>query len=114
MSICSWPLGNGQSLDCTIYEPNSTTWNKIAGLYVFAYASDETHWRALYVGQTDDFSSRIPSHEKWDSAVRLGATHIHAAVVPQAAKRDTLEKLLIAHLQPLMNEQYKELRRMTV
>ena len=112
MNRCTWPLGNGQNLAFDIYSSN-TEWNEVAGLYIFAYDNGQ-HWRALYVGQTDDFSSRIPSHEKWNAAVRRGATHIHAVVVPQAAMRDTWEKLLIAHLQPPMNEQYKGLRRMTV
>lgn len=107
MSTCTWPLGNGQTLDFVVYGSN-VKWNKVAGLYIFAY-DDGHYWQALYVGQTDDFSSRIPSHEKWDSAVRRGATHIHAAVVPKAATRDTLEKRLIAHLHPVLNEQHKGL-----
>jgi len=112
MNTCVWPLGNGQTLNFAVYGSN-VTWNKVAGLYIFAYY-DGQYWQALYVGQTDDFSSRIPSHEKWDTAVRRGATHIHAAVVPQEATRDTLEKRLIAHLQPPMNEQYKGLRHLAV
>jgi hypothetical protein len=104
MSTCNWPLGNGQTLECQIYDFNAT-WYKVAGLYIFAYPTDQTHWHALYVGQTDDFSSRIPSHERWNEAVRLGATHIHAVVVPQAATRDKLEKILIQTLQPPMNVQ---------
>jgi predicted GIY-YIG superfamily endonuclease len=104
MSTCNWPLGNGQELECNIYDTN-TTWHSVAGLYIFAYRTDQTYWRALYVGQTDDFSSRIPSHERWNEAVRLEATHIHALVVPQAATRDKLEKMLIQTLQPPMNVQ---------
>ncbi len=106
MSNCAWPLGNGQSVECTIYDSN-TTWNRVSGLYIFAYRTDETHWRALYVGQADDFSFRIPSHERWDETVRLGATHVHALVVPQAVNRDNLEQMLIQNLQPPMNDQYR-------
>lgn len=109
MDICTWPLGNGQTLDFTIYN-HSDNWNNVAGLYIFARKIDETHWSALYVGQTNDFSSRIPCHDQWDSAVRSGATHVHAAVVPQQTSRDTLEQRLIAYLRPSMNEQYKGLR----
>ena len=112
MSTCSWPYGSGLTLEFTMYSKNGE-WNKVAGLYIFAY-NDGQYWRALYVGQTDDFSSRIPNHEKWDLAVQRGATHIHAVVVPLAARRDTLEQLLIAHLQPPMNEQHKEARRQSV
>lgn len=102
---CSWPLGNGQVLDCVIYDPHGTTWNRVAGLYIFTYRLNATQWHALYVGQTDDFSSRLLSHERWYEANQLGATHIHAAVVPMAANRDKLEKMLIQHLQPSMNVQ---------
>lgn len=42
---------------------------------------DGRFWRVLYVRQTDDFSSRLPSHEKWGVAIRRGATHIHTLVV---------------------------------
>ena len=106
MSTCTWPIGNGESLSCTIYDP-STTWNKVAGIYIFAYRSGPTNWIALYVGQTDDFSSRMPSHDRWDEAVRLGASHIHALVIPLAANRDRLEKMLIQTLQPSMNVQHR-------
>ena len=64
MDICKWPLGNNESLQFVICVKN-TKWNAVAGLYIFAYATDQTHWQAVYVGQTDDFSSRIPSHEQW-------------------------------------------------
>ena len=104
MSICKWPLGNGEALDLTIYDTN-ITWNRVAGLYIFAYRTDQTNWHALYVGQTDDFSSRIPSHERWYEATQLGATHIHALVVLQVANRDKWEKMLVQNLRPQMNVQ---------
>lgn len=105
MSTVSWPVGNDQTLDFTSYNLNAT-WNNVAGLYIFAY-DDGKHWRALYVGQTNDFSSRIPNHERIGEAVRKGVSHVHAMVVTQAATRDTLEKLLIQHLQPPMNNMLK-------
>ena len=37
-------------------------------------------------------ASRLPQDLPAIEAVRRGATHIHAVVVPQAANRDTLEK----------------------
>lgn len=104
MSTCKWPCGNGQTIEFTIYGSN-TTWNSVAGLYVFTYRTGQTDWYALYVGQAKDFSSRFASHELWNEAVRLGATHIHALVVPLAANRDKWEKMLIQHLQPPMNVQ---------
>lgn len=103
---CNWPLGNGESLGFTIYGSN-TTWNSVSGLYIFAYAKDATHWHPVYIGQTDNFSNRLPSHDRWDEATRLGATHVHALVVPLAANRDKFEKMLIQNLQPKLNDQHR-------
>lgn len=108
MSTCEWPLPNGQTMTFHIYDSNKN-WLQVAGLYIFSFKKPNGFWHPLYVGQTNDFSSRLPSHERLDEAVRNGATHIHAVQVPQAAKRDELEKLLIAHLQPPMNEQHRNL-----
>lgn len=104
--VCNWPLGNGETLGFTVYDPNAN-WNRVAGLYVFAYRTDPTHWKAMYVGQSNDFSSRLPAHDRWDEAARRGATHIHALVVPLAANRDNWEEMLIQHLQPPMNAQLR-------
>lgn len=107
MDTCNWPLGNGESLSCEIYDPSITTWNKVPGIYIFAKKTDDTHWDAVYIGQTDDFSDRLPNHEKWNSALRIGATHIHILVVQQEADRDQIEELLIQHLQPILNQQLR-------
>lgn len=105
MRTCNWPLGNGEILKFKIYD-HQTTWNNVAGLYIFAY-QDGQNWYALYVGQTDNFSCRIPNHERWDEAHRKGATAVHALVVPLAANRDRLEKMLIQNLRPPLNSQYR-------
>jgi excinuclease UvrABC nuclease subunit len=103
MTTCTWPLDNGNTLEFKVYTQDAN-WNNVAGLYIFAY-HDGQYWRALYVGQADDFSSRLPSHERLEEAVQYGATHIHALAVQQAAKRDQWERMLIQHLQPSMNVQ---------
>jgi predicted GIY-YIG superfamily endonuclease len=116
-ATCPWSLGNGQTLGFTICNCTTTGWSKVAGLYIFAYiytANGKQYWKALYIGQTNDFSYRMPTHERFDEAVRKGATHIHAVAVPQAANRDTWEKLLISTYQPSMNEQHKSLNRFAV
>ena len=104
METCTWPLGNGESLSFTIYTQDAT-WNKVAGLYIFAYSDEPKHWVSLYVGQTEDFSSRIPNHERWASALQRGATHVHTLVVPQEANRLLWERMMIQHLRPVLNEQ---------
>ena len=94
------------SYEFTVYTPN-TTWNDVAGVYIFCGVNAQNQWVALYVGQADSFRNRIPSHEQWIPAVRLGATHVHAQVVPQATTRDAVERELIQVYQPRLNTQLK-------
>lgn len=106
MDTCIWPIGNGQSLKFDVFERNNVKWNPVAGLYVFAHIQG-LYWKPLYIGQTNDFSVRLPSHERLAEAVRRGATHIHAAVVQSQGNRDAWEKSMIAAHQPLLNEQHR-------
>jgi excinuclease UvrABC nuclease subunit len=94
------------SYEFTVYTPN-TTWNDVAGVYIFCGVNAQNQWVALYVGQADSFRNRIPSHEQWSPTVRLGATHVHARVVPQAATRDAIERELIQACKPRLNTQLK-------
>jgi hypothetical protein len=89
------------------YFTTNTNWNRTVGLYIFAQSTDATRWRAINIGQTDDFSSRMPDHERWNEAARLGATHVHAAVVPLAANRERLDKMLIQNFQAPLNVQLR-------
>jgi excinuclease UvrABC nuclease subunit len=88
----------------TVYA-HGTSWNDDAGVYIFAGLNSQNQWVALYVGQADNFRNRIPQHEQWTRAVRLGATHVHAMVVPLAGNRDKLEEELIQAFQPQLNTQ---------
>lgn len=80
---------------------------EVAGLYIFAGRNSANLWVALYVGQTDSFALRIPTHERWTEAARLGATHVHAMAESQAAMRDTIEAELIGAYQPRLNVQQR-------
>jgi hypothetical protein len=107
MATCTWPIGNNETLEFIIYDPNNTTWNQAPGLYIFAYLVSPGKWRALYVGKTDDFSDRLPYHPRWSEATQLGATHVHALVIERGGIRDNAEELLIQQLQPPMNVQLR-------
>lgn len=97
---------NWLSYEFGIYQ-HGTSWNDVAGVYIFCGVSPQNQWVALYVGQTDSFHNRIPLHEQWSPAVRLGATHVHARVVAQAAMRDMIEQELIQAFQPRLNVQLR-------
>jgi hypothetical protein len=104
MPTCSWPIGPGQILTFTIYDYDVTKWKTVGGLYIFARVAGD-RWDALHVGKAENFCMRLPSHERWEEARRLGATHVHALVVPLEVNRARLEAALIAYLKPPMNEQ---------
>jgi hypothetical protein len=109
VGTCKWPMGNDQNILFNIHDSNDN-WGEVGGLYIFAYKAKDGLWYALYIGQTDDFSSRLPFHERLDEAIQLGATHIHVTDVPVAAHRDILERRLIVYLRPPMNEQLRKVR----
>jgi excinuclease UvrABC nuclease subunit len=90
-----------------VYDPKTVTWNDVAGIYIFAGITPQYQWRAFYIGQAKSFQDRIPNHENWPAAVRLGATHVHVMVVPQVANRDRIEAELIGAYQPALNVQLK-------
>lgn len=89
-----------------VYEPGAT-WNDVSGVYIFSGTNAQNQWVALYIGQAASFRDRLSSHEQWDPAVRLGASHIHARVISTAAERDAVERALIQACQPRLNSQLK-------
>lgn len=103
---CNWPLGNGQSLELDVF-PKNKGWNAVAGIYIFAYQLPDGNWAAVYVGQTDNFSTRMPNHERLNEAVQAGATHIHAKVVNSQQNRNLWESMLIRNLQPPLNDAHR-------
>ena len=86
--------------------PHSTNWNDVGGVYAFAHL-EPTGWHVHYVGQTNSFANRIPNHERWPEARRLGATHVLAARYNLQADRDKVEAALIAALRPRLNTQLR-------
>jgi hypothetical protein len=105
MASANWPISVGEFVEFQICNKDDN-WSSSGGLYIFA-AQNGSDWTALYVGQTNDFSSRIPNHERWSEASRLGATAVHARLEPLAAMRDILELKLIRFLQPQLNDQLR-------
>ena len=90
--------------DFNVYE-HGANWNAVAGLYIFAGLNSAGQWVALYIGQATSLAERIPTHERWQEAVQLGATRVHARVEAQAATRDLIEAALILNFQPVLNVQ---------
>lgn len=81
--------------DFFVYGPDINWYDK-PGVYIFAFRNTENKWYGLYVGQADSFKDRLPYHERWEEAVRRGATHIHARVETNSDTREMLEEVLLA------------------
>ncbi len=103
--VAKWPTSDGQMHEFGVYTIDAS-WKKVGGVYIFTYA-DGQRWHPLYVGETEDFSVRLPAHERWQEAVRLGATHVHARSETQRAKREDLEQRLIRDHKPPLNERLR-------
>ncbi len=84
---------------------HGANWNAAAGIYMFCGINQQNQWFPLYIGQASSLAERVPNHERWQEAVRLGATHVHAKAVSQQATRDQIEAALILAYQPRLNDQ---------
>jgi hypothetical protein len=82
-------------------------WSDVGGIYIFTGVNAQNQWYPLYIGQAVSLAERLPTHERWQEAVKLGATHVHAAAIPLAADRDRIEKALIGQFQPRLNDHHK-------
>lgn len=101
MATVTW-----QGYDFKVLRPNAN-WADVPGVYIFAGVVG-TKWKAFYIGETDSFKNRpINGHEQSGAAARLGATHVHALVIKNAARRTQIEEALIAAFKPPLNRQHK-------
>jgi predicted GIY-YIG superfamily endonuclease len=102
---CTWPLSQYETIDMDVLDINAN-WNDSGGIYIFAYVT-EGSWQAAYVGQTNNFKVRLLSHDRWRNAVGMGATHVHAVAIDSEEDRDRVERQLIQHLQPPLNQHFR-------
>ena len=80
------------------------------GNYIMAKRLDNGTWEALYIGSTPyggTLQARLPNHEKWESAQRLGATVIWAHTHHNETMMLAEERELIAALNPPLNVQHR-------
>lgn len=106
-NLISWPGRSGRSYQYAFVDM-SRPFNTVAGNYVFAKQMLNGRFVPLYFGETSDFSGRMPSHEVWQAAIAMGATHAMAhttqggELVRRAEERD-----LIEGWNPPLNVQYR-------
>lgn len=77
-----------------------------AGNYGFFRPNGNRRWVPVYWGETENLRDRLPNHERWQEAKRLGATAIVAHTSVSTQSRLNEEADLIAKWQPVLNVQY--------
>lgn len=85
-------------------------WPLEPGLYGFVRQGSDGLWVFLYVGQTDNLGTYLPTHRRWREAQRqYGATHIVYRPTPEMteATRKGYERVLVHEFQPPMNRHYR-------
>lgn len=103
MAKCTWTGKSGKKYEYEIYAMD-TSWNDVAGNYIFAKESSPARWQALYIGQTESFADRLPNHEALPCVRRNGGTHVHAHTNQDKQARLAEEKDLLASNNPPCND----------
>ena len=94
--------------DFDVFHSIDGAWNSVPGVYLFAGINSAGNLYPVYVGETESLAERLPNHERWQEAVREGATQIHAKVVrPEQARLD-LQKALIRAYSPRLNVKHRQ------
>ncbi len=71
-----WSGESGKTYKYWIH-PLNTTFLAKPGNYIFSKKNASSKWVAIYVGQTQDLSSRFTNHHQEECVDGQGATHIH-------------------------------------
>ena len=81
------------------------------GNYAFIKRLPNGNFTPVYFGIAENLQARIPYHDRWDDAVRAGATHVVAHTTPGgAAVREAEEQALIRYWSPPLNTQHRQVR----
>lgn len=80
------------------------------GVYIFSKGSPNVqggnNHQFLYIGQTDELRDRLgPGHHKWNEALNHGMNYISVYVPYPVESRSTIERLLVQHFKPPLNDQ---------
>ncbi len=102
---------SGKKYQFYIYEL-AASFKKVGGNYVFTERTTKqdgssTH-EIIYVGKTEDLSTRFQNHHKADCISKNGANRICVRQVDTENERDSIEKDLIKNYNPVCNDQLTE------
>lgn len=80
----------------------------VGGNYGFVKRLPNGNFAPLYFGIADSLQARIPNHERWNDAIKAGATHVMSHTTPAgAAAREVEERDLIQFWNPALNTQHR-------
>jgi hypothetical protein len=80
------------------------------GVYCFARPGPGGRgWTPLFLSRTGNLSKRLGSHEQWQEALLLGATHVLVHQRDERDVREFVEADLAASLRPVMNGPFAEI-----
>lgn len=104
--LSGWPYDFGVFTLSTIFKP-------LAGVYIVCRSvqvGNASHLEALYVGEAESLEDRLntrrASHDGFQRALKMGATHVCARLVPDgAAERLRIETDLRHAFNPPCNAQ---------
>lgn len=79
------------------------------GNYAFVKRLPNGNFVPLYFGVAENLRARLPNHERWAEAKRLGATHVMGHTTPDGEQvRLAEEKDLIGYWNPPLNTQHRQ------
>jgi len=86
----------------------SATIKDEGGNYAFVKQLPNGNFIPLYFGEGESLRGRIPSHDRWNDALRLGATHVMSHTTPVGSlARLVEERDLIQKWNPPLNTQHR-------
>lgn len=86
-----------------VLRPNTPTLAEPA-VYAFARPGPQGRgWTPVFLSRTANLAQRLESHERWEEARLLGATHVLAFFHPERSGREAAEGDLAPALRPVLN-----------
>lgn len=92
---------SGASYDFQIF-PIPVNFNALSGLYLFTI-KDGIHHSYVYLGRTENLSTRFDNHHKQEDISKAGANHLSVCRLPTCDLEEA-EKDIMANIKTLCND----------
>lgn len=108
--IIDWPGKSGKAYRYWFLQKlTAADIQALAGNYAFVKQLPNGNFVPLYFGQAEVLNARIPNHDRWDDAKRLGVTHVMGHTTPAGEQvRLDEERDLIQQWNSPMNIQHRK------